>query len=64
MEQLDRPSAVQAALERMLIKYPSLSRQVIMDIFKTAVEAKADDDQVLVSEIEMSKDETPSLFRS
>ena len=52
MESVDRQSAVNAALERLRRKYPTIQEAVLLDIFRTAVEAKADDDQVLVSSIE------------
>ena len=54
MEIVENKTAVQQALETLRERYPTIQDAVLSDIFRTAVEAKADDDQVLVSRLEIA----------
>ena len=61
MEIAEKKTAVQQALESLREKYPTIQEGVLSDIFRTAVEAKADDDQVLISSIEFAPRRNHSL---
>ena len=46
-------SAVAEAFEKVLQLHPEIPTQTVRDIFAAAVEAKADDDQVIIYKAEM-----------
>ena len=47
-------TAVRSELQRLRAKYPLLNSEVLEDIYKSGVNAKADDDQVLIYRMEQA----------
>lgn len=52
-EAIRTKSAVAEAFEKVLQLHPEIPTQTVRDIFAAAVEAKADDDQVIIYKAEM-----------
>lgn len=53
MNQVTEKSAVKQAFEKVLRSYPQIPHETLYKIFAAAVEAKADDDQVIIYKAEM-----------